>query len=88
MHDYILNCNLSKLIGPLSFISYFKANFSTYRNDQRPKFNFKSSSLLYRNESVRKSIGVNLLYVNWIIVHLCYNEKDQRNLISAFFVQI
>ena len=29
----------SKLIGPVIFISYFKANFATYKNDQRPRIN-------------------------------------------------
>ena len=57
-------------MGPLNFISYFKANFSTYKNDRRLKINLLSSSLLYREESVRKNTGVNLLYVNWIMVHL------------------
>ena len=61
----------SKVLGPLIFISYFKANFSTYKNDRRLKINLLSSSLLCRKESVRKSTGVNLLSVNWIMVHLC-----------------
>ena len=44
----------SKLIGPLNFISYFKANFWTYKKQTKAINQFKSSSLLYRKDTKKR----------------------------------
>ena len=40
-----------------------------------------ASSFLYlisKQARLNAAVSVFLLYVNWIMVHLCYNKKDQR----------
>ena len=74
---------MSKLIGPLNFVSEFKANVLTQKNDQRLKINLNLQVCYqYGKESVRKNTedpGFD---------QPSYGEKDRRNLFSGFSVEI